>query len=281
MTEREARVERQGASELRQRPLVLTGRAEAQPRHHPGPGLAGIEGQSVLRVNGGLLVAGLHVGRPQAHRGPPDRPAQEGMGSCIARLQTDGTLQEQLCFLVLRPLYLVEEGHGPDHEAPGINAVRLLRRGSKSFLGIKVRFDRSDDPLSDVVLYGEDVLHLAVIFLGPDMLARGRVDELAGDANARSGSSDAALQDIPDPQIMGDLSDVHGLALVDEGGVPGDYEQPAQTCESRDDVLGDAIREKILLRIYPHVHEGQNSDGWLVERLQIRGLGRLAGRAVR
>ena len=53
-----------------------------------------------------------------------------------------------------------------------------LGGGAEPLLGIEVRLDRGDDALGDLVLDGEDVAQLAVVSLGPDVLAGLGVDEL-------------------------------------------------------------------------------------------------------
>src|SRR3546814_4580246 len=70
------------------------------------------------------------------------------------------------------------------HESPGIDAVRLLAGGAEALLGVELRLHRGHDVLGDVVLDGEDVLQLAVVLLGPEVLAGLGVDELNGDAQA-------------------------------------------------------------------------------------------------
>jgi hypothetical protein len=77
-----------------------------------------------------------------------------------------------------------------------------------------VGLHRGHDPFGDVILNGEDVLQLAVVLLGPDMLAGFGVDQLAGDADAVARRSDTALQDIANSELPGDLPDIHGFALV-------------------------------------------------------------------
>ena len=45
----------------------------------------------------------------------------------------------------------------PHHQIPGIHAVGRLALGAKIFRGIKLRLDRGDDGLGDLVLHGEHV----------------------------------------------------------------------------------------------------------------------------
>jgi len=53
---------------------------------------------------------------------------------------------------------------------------------------------------------------------------------------------------------------MHRLALVAEGGVAGDHEEPAQLGQRRDQILDDAVGEILLLGIVAHVVERQHCD---------------------
>src|SRR5262245_1981250 len=73
------------------------------------------------------------------------------------------------------------------------------------------------DLARDFVLDGEDVLHLVLIDLAPEVIAVLGVDELSGDAEAVGGASDAAFEDMSNVELGADLADVGELALVLEG----------------------------------------------------------------
>src|SRR5262245_42524222 len=68
--------------------------------------------------------------------------------------------------------------------------------------------DRLDDRFDDLVLDGEHVSHLAVVALGPDVIAVGDVDELSGDAQPVPGLADAAFEYGRDAQFLADVSNV-------------------------------------------------------------------------
>ena len=70
----------------------------------------------------------------------------------------------------------------------------------------------------------------------------------------------AALEHVAHAELPRDLAHIRSLALVDEAGVAGDDEQPAQARERGDDVLGDPVGEVLLLRLAAHVGEGQDGD---------------------
>ena len=127
-----------------------------------------------------------------------------------------------------------------------------------------MRFYRSHDILGDLILDREDIFQQPVVALCPNMLSVRGIDELPCDADATARRSDTAFKDISDTKIASDLADVDRPALVNEGGVARDDEQPAQTRKCGNDVLGHPIREEFLLWIAAHVVEGQYRDGWLV-----------------
>ncbi len=58
------------------------------------------------------------------------------------------------------------------------------------------------------------------------------------------------------------------MALVGEGRIAGDHEQPADLGECRNDLLDHAVGEVFLLRIAAHIGEGQHRDRRLVGEWQ-------------
>jgi len=72
--------------------------------------------------------------------------------------------------------------------------------------------------------------------------------------------ADAALDDVSNAKFSCDTDHVHGRALVGERRITGDHEQPMDFGKRGDDVLGDAVREVLLLGIARHVGEGQHRD---------------------
>jgi len=66
--------------------------------------------------------------------------------------------------------------------------------------------------------------------------------------------------------------------FVDEGGVAGDHEQPADAGETGDEILRNTVGKVFLLRIVAHVHEGQHGEGGLIGEWQGPGFRRQSGR---
>ena len=76
---------------------------------------------------------------------------------------------------------------------------------------------RSDDHFGDLVLQGERIGRLAVIAVGPDMIAGGSVDQLRHDPHLVGALLDATLKDELRTQLPADLAHVDRLVFVGGG----------------------------------------------------------------
>ena len=132
-----------------------------------------------------------------------------------------------------------------------------------------------DDRGRDLVLDGEDVLEVAVVALGPEVVVGLGVDQLHGDAHPLPDLAHAAFDDVLHAELGGELLHLDRPALELERGVARDHEQLAEPRQLGDDVLGDAVGEELLLRVAAHVVERQHGDRRLVGTIARRaGLGR-------
>jgi len=95
-------------------------------------------------------------------------------------------------------------------------------------------------------------------------------DQLRGDAHPPTALPDRAFEDVAHAQLATDSLYVDRLALVGEGAIARDDEEPADAAERGDDLLDHAVGEIFLLRIAGHVLEGQHRDRWLVRERQWR-----------
>jgi hypothetical protein len=126
------------------------------------------------------------------------------------------------------------------------------------------------DRRGDLVLDGEYVFELSVVALGPDMGFSLAVDELHGHSDPVHRLAHASLDDVVDPEFASDLLRLDWLSLVDEHGVARDHQKLTEAGQLGDDVLGESIGEKLLLRVAAHVHERQNRDRRLLGALSRR-----------
>ena len=82
----------------------------------------------------------------------------------------------------------------------------------------------------------------------------------AGDAQPAAGLAQAAFEDVAHAQFAAGLLHVDRAALVGEGRVAGDDEQPFDPRQAGDDVLDDAVDEIFLLGVAAHVLKRQHGD---------------------
>src|SRR5262245_7996789 len=87
-----------------------------------------------------------------------------------------------------------------------------------------------------------------------------RINELGADAQPLALTAYAPLEDVADAKLATNPADVGTLALVLKGRVARDDEQPANARKARDQVLGDAVGEVLLIGVATHVDERQHCD---------------------
>src|SRR3954454_14363582 len=100
--------------------------------------------------------------------------------------------------------------------------------GLPGLLDMKAGRHTGHDPLRYLVLGRKYIRDIAVVTLGPQMVARRRLDQLRGDPDPAAGAADTALDHIVHVEVAADLLNLGRLALVDEGGVARDDEQRAE-----------------------------------------------------
>ena len=120
----------------------------------------------------------------------------------------------------------------------------------------------------DLILQLEQVGHVFLEAVGPEMRAGFGVDELRVDAHPVLVALHRAFEHIADAELLADLLGVDVLALVGEGRVAGDDEAVADARQVGRQILGDPVGEVVLVRVVREVGEGQHDDG------EMRGLGR-------
>lgn len=75
------------------------------------------------------------------------------------------------------------------------------------------------------------------------------INQLSSNANPIADLAHAAFKDVADSQLSGDLLYIDIFSLVRETGIPGDYKEPLQPRQRRDDVLDDAVGKVFLLGV--------------------------------
>src|SRR5262245_58389943 len=123
--------------------------------------------------------------------------------------------------------------------------------------------------MRDLVLDSEDVGHVAIKPLGPQMIAGFRFDQLACNPHALTGSSYASLEDMPHAKFASDLLHIDESPLVDERRSSRDDKEPSVMRKGGNDVFCNAIREILLLGITAHVREREHRNRWLVRKRKL------------
>ena len=106
-------------------------------------------------------------------------------------------------------------------------SVEICRRPAHRTLALRIGYCRGNSDrrrFGDFVLHRKDVGEIAIVTLGPDMLAALGLNTLRGDANAIAGFAQAAFEHIAHTKFAADLLHVDRTALVGEGRIARDDE---------------------------------------------------------
>src|SRR5262249_53985211 len=125
---------------------------------------------------------------------------------------------------------------------------------------VDLRLNSRNNGFSDLVLHVEDASQLAIVALRPKLITDRGVIELCRNAHAIATFAHATFDQIVDPEFLADPFGVYRLAFVNEGGIASDDEEPAYLGQRGYDVLADAVRKIVLLRLAAHVDEGKYRD---------------------
>src|SRR4029077_20414229 len=202
----------------------------------------------------------------------PENIAEGEQAECLAvmRVDGDGPLEQHLGCKIVPGRHLPEMPQPPHHQIPGVEAFRGLAAGPEVLRRVDLRLDGGDDGVGDLVLYRENVFQLVVVTLRPEVSAGSNVTELHGNSHTVAALAYAAVDDIADAEFLGDLLQGYGFALVGEGRIARDDEEPAQLGQSGDEVLANAIGKIFLRRVIAHVGESEDGDRGPIERRQGR-----------
>lgn len=129
----------------------------------------------------------------------------------------------------------------------------------------------------DLVLQVEKLLEIAIVALGPQLPAGFRLDQLRRDAHAIRGLPHAAVHQVIRPERQARRTRIATGTLEGKTGVAGNDRQRTVLGQRGDDVLGDAVREIVLLGIAAEIVERQDRDGWPAAPLDRSGRRSLNG----
>jgi hypothetical protein len=136
---------------------------------------------------------------------------------------------------------------GPDRGQAGLLRRQQLER------------ERVGDLPSHLALYRQDALQIALVAFGPELGLVPDLDQLGGDPHAVRLAPRATLQDICHVQITPDLIYRRVATLVAHHRRARDDAQAVRVepAELGDHLLGDAVRQVLLLRVTGQVNERQ------------------------
>src|ERR1700722_19425677 len=115
----------------------------------------------------------------------------------------------------------------------------------------------------NLVLNCENVLELSIVSFGPDVCFGLAVDKLNSDPDAIGRFAYASFNNVVDTEFPRNLLRLNGLALMYKNCITRDHEQLTETRQLGDDVLSQAVRQKLLLRIAADIDERQHGNRWL------------------
>ena len=125
----------------------------------------------------------------------------------------------------------------------------------------QLQLQRRHDGLADLVLQGEDVGEVAVVALGPDVVAGRAVDQLGGDPHPAAGLAHAAFEHVADAQLARHLGARSTLLPLKVKAVLRATTESAETLE-RSVMMSSLIPslKYSCSRIAAHVGERQDAD---------------------
>src|SRR5262249_13876316 len=81
---------------------------------------------------------------------------------------------------------------------------------------LQIWLDRGHDALGESILQLENIAHVALEAISPDMSGGDRINELAREAQAVPAAPNAAFEDVAHAEIAPDVAHVNRFAFVDE-----------------------------------------------------------------
>ncbi|MEM8792663.1 MAG: hypothetical protein AAGE80_13670 [Pseudomonadota bacterium] len=115
--------------------------------------------------------------------------------------------------------------------------------------------------MDQIVLDVENVLKLPVVTLGPNMVPGRTIDQLGRNSDPTARFAHTAFDDIGRAQLCSGGRRIDRSALEGEAGAPGDHWKRAPMGQRGDQILGQTIREILLLRVARDVLERKHGDG--------------------
>ena len=112
----------------------------------------------------------------------------------------------------------------------------------------------------DVTLHREEIVHLAVIALGPEVRIAGRLDQLHIDAHPAAEALHAAFENVRNAERCGDLREPVRRVAIGFGGGARDDLEGLDARQRRQNLVLHAIGEIAVAAVLAHVGKRKNRD---------------------
>ena len=198
------------------------------------------------------------------HPGPDLRDEglrPEGPEGRDRALDVDGLTEQRHAALHVVPSQLLA---CLQEELEGAHVLDRAVRQPAVLLGGERDVQRVHDGARHPLLHVEDVVHGAVVLLGPELGVAQGVDQLCGDAERVPRAAHAPFEHIPDAELPADVAHPLGRALELHGRGPRDEPERADAREVGDELLGEPLGEILVLGVGAPVHEGQDRQRLVV-----------------
>ena len=139
--------------------------------------------------------------------------SEPGMGMREGRVEAYRLAKQFDCGPLLRLLFLVQKLAAAQVEVIRGEVARALAVQARYVFVQQLNAERFDDVTRDLILDGEDILHLAIERLRPEMEAVRHLDELRRDSHPIAGLAHTAFEKRLDIEEPADFTAVHGLVL--------------------------------------------------------------------
>jgi hypothetical protein len=120
--------------------------------------------------------------------------------------------------------------------------------------------ERDREPARDLVLQGEQIARIAVEPLCPKMRVGRGIDQLSINAELVARPANAPFQHIAHTRLAADLLRVDRLVPVRERGIARDHEHARHPRQIGRQILGDPVREILLLGVTAEIGKRQHDD---------------------
>ncbi len=141
-----------------------------------------------------------------------------GISPAVVGIEHHRAFEQFSCAAIAGLRELVQTGHALEDVVPGTEILRLGHDQAFVLGALQFGCDDGGDALGEFVLQREDVLHVAVVTLGPDVVAALGVDQLGGHPHPLAGPAYAAFQHITRAELFDPATEAHRGRIVKTTG---------------------------------------------------------------